>query len=426
MLATGLVASVHCVAMCGALVLTYTVKDASEGSWLERTATHGAYHTAKIVSYVLVGVVLGYIGSAFDLTGVRGWVTVAAGLFMVLLGLSMTGRFPALKHITPRPPRLLIQAIASRRTRAKEESSLDGMHVVTPFVLGLLTGLMPCGPLQAAQLYAAGTGSAARGAIAMLGFGLGTMPLMLAFGTVSGMLTGAFKQRMIWVSAAVVLLLGVVMLNRGALLVGSPVTLQSVQAAVLGTGEVAGDVEDVSRGADGVAEVGLSIQNTRFVPNTLVLPEGEPVRLVVDRQEDTGCSDQLAVPALGVLVDLTPNGITTIDLPAARGGAYTLACGMGMMSGRLLIGAAAAQGGAPSIPAIGAIVAAMGAGGWFALRRRRTGPPGGPRAPARSSADGPRAGATVLGFTPTEVMVVLALVAAAAITGLLFGGGLTY
>jgi plastocyanin domain-containing protein len=106
--------------------------------------------------------------------------------------------------------------------------------------------------------------------------------------------------------------------------------------------------------ADGVVEVRLAIENTRFVPAIITLPADTPVRLIVERREANPCSDQLAVPQIGVRADLAPDAVTVVDLPAAAAGTYTLTCGMGMMSGQLRIGAGAA--GLPVPPADGAAV----------------------------------------------------------------------
>lgn len=363
MLGVGLVTSIHCVAMCGPLVLTYAVKGAEEGTWLRRMLPHLAYQGAKILSYVLVGLALGALGSLFDFGGLRGWVTVFAGIFMVLLGLQMTGKFPALRRLSFRPPKALMNALGSLRKKANADEASGQVSLATPLTFGLLTGLMPCGPLQSAQIAAAGTGSALSGGLAMLGFGLGTAPLMLGFGAVSGALSLKFKQRMMVVAAVFIAILGLVMLNRGLMLVGSPVTAQSIRQMVVGSPAVQPGAEpQYAVDADGVAVVEIAIENVRFVPQVVSIPADRPVRLVVDRREDNSCSDQLAVPQLGVLVDLKPFATTTVDLPATKAGTYTLTCGMGMMSGSLVVGAAAAAatGAAFPLPAVLAALAIVG------------------------------------------------------------------
>ncbi len=334
MLALGLVTSLHCVSMCGPMVVTYALKGTEDGTTWQRVAPNLAYQAAKIVSYMAVGLALGLVGSAFDLAAIRPYVLVAAGLFMIVLALGMTGRVPWANKLTPRPPKFLLRALTSVRHRAVSDAEAERPSLATPVSFGLLTGLMPCAPLMAAQLNAAASGSALDGALAMFAFGLGTAPLMLGFGTASSLIPRRFKERAIIALALVVLVFGVTYLNRGAVLLGSPVTLQAARDAVFG-GEASAGTYTLA--ADGYAEVPIVIENTRFVPATLDLPADTPVRLIVERRESNPCSDQLAVPQLGVLADLADNGTTTVELPAAPAGSYTLTCGMGMMSGRLVL-----------------------------------------------------------------------------------------
>lgn len=338
MLGVGLVTSIHCVAMCGPLVLTYAVKGAEEGLLVKRMLPHVAYQSAKILSYMLVGFILGSIGSVLDLGGLRGWVTVFAGAFMVFLGLQMTGNIPALNRFSIRPPKAFAKAIGSLRNKAAADEAAGHVSIATPITFGLLTGLMPCGPLITAQVAAAGTGAPVTGALAMLGFGLGTAPLMLGFGAVSGMLSVTVKRRMMVVAALVVAVLGVVMLNRGLNLVGSPVTAQTIEHGIVSAPAPDAAGARYATGTDGVVEIPLVIENTRFVPAVVNIPADRPVRLIVERREANACSDQIALPQLGVLKDLAPNATTVVDLPAAKAGRYTLTCGMGMMDGLLQVG----------------------------------------------------------------------------------------
>jgi plastocyanin domain-containing protein len=95
-----------------------------------------------------------------------------------------------------------------------------------------------------------------------------------------------------------------------------------------------------AKGADGVLEVQLAIIHTKYVPQNLNIPADTPVRLIVDRQEAVGCSNQLWIDAAGVKAALTPNGVTKIDLPPMKAGVYQMTCQMRMMSGTLTVGGA--------------------------------------------------------------------------------------
>ncbi|MFU8891280.1 MAG: sulfite exporter TauE/SafE family protein [Anaerosomatales bacterium] len=424
-LGVGIVTSVHCVSMCGMLVLSYAVKGAQGGTVAQRLTPHLAYQSAKIFSYMAVGLALGAIGSAFNIDGVRGWIMVAAGAFMVLMGINMTGRVPWLKHLTFKPPAFLMRALASTRRKANEQAAEGRASIATPLTFGLLTGLMPCGPLQAAQLAAAGAGSPIQGATVMLGFGLGTAPLMLAFGTVSGMLTAKFKSRMMVAAAVIIMVLGLVMLDRGAMMLGSPVTAQSIKQAVLGA-PAADDAGDFARGADGIAEVSLTIANVRYVPNVVAIPADEPVRLIVDRQEDNVCSDELWIPQLGVAQKLEPFGTTVVEIPPTTAGSYTLTCQMGMMSGTLQVGSAGPSGGSRALPLLGALlIVVLLVALWRTQPKKAACPTDVPSGTKnKTGKKQPEPEPTLLGFSPQEVLIIAAFIAAAIIAGLTLGGQL--
>ena len=363
MFALGLATSLHCIGMCGPMVVTYAVKGEEDGPWHKKLVPNLAYQAAKVTSYVIVGLALGAIGSAFNLDGLRPWIMFAAGAFMIILGLGMTGKVPWAARLTPRPPKFLITALSNLRRKAKDDASQGESTLATPVAFGLLTGLMPCAPLQGAQIAAAATGSAVLGATAMLAFGLGTMPLMLAFGTASSFIPKDWKHRLSILLAVIVMVFGLVFINRAAMLVGSPVTFNSVRSAVLGgPSTTSSSSASFTTGADGVVEVPMAIIDTEYVPATVVIPADKPVRLLLDRQEDVGCSDRFVLPQLGIDVALAPNAVTTIDIPATAAGTYSMTCGMGMMSGQLVVGDGAAPSGSSSGTQVLWLLVAVAAG----------------------------------------------------------------
>jgi Cu+-exporting ATPase len=369
MVGLGLVTSLHCIAMCGPLVMTYAVRSAEGESLGRRALPHAAYQVARIASYVAVGLALGAIGSAIDLTGVRGWVMAGAGALMVVIGLGSTGLVPAFRFARLPMPHALTRALDRTQRRAEDRVRAGGRaRLTTPIVFGLLTGLMPCAALQAAQLSAATAGSALGGAIGMLGFGLGTAPLMLGLGTASGYLGARLKKRVFTVAAIAIVVLGLVTLDRGATLLGSPVTARSIATSALGTAST-GTGNGFTVASDGVAEVKVAIIDTTYVPSTLSVPAGRPVRLIVDRQEDAACSDQLVIGQLGVRADLKPNGVTVVDLPASAAGGYGMTCGMGMMSGRIESGIV---GGGPNWALLAVLALMFSATGTGVVQRYRT------------------------------------------------------
>ena len=339
MFALGLVTSVHCVSMCGPLILTYAVSGTAEGPWYRRLVPHLTYHGARLASYALVGLLLGAAGSVLNFDVIRPYALILAGGLMAVLGLGMTGRVGWARYLTPRPPKFLVDAIRNTRRKATTDAVAGRESLATPLIFGLLTGILPCGPAVAAELASAATGSAVTGAVGMLAFGLGTAPLLLLFGASASLIPQRFKERMNLILAAAVMIWGLVFLNQALMLLGSPVTFAAAKQAVMG-GPLAAPASGSgwTRASDGVVEVTVAYVDMDFVPRDVRIPADEPVRLIVDRTNDeAGPPDkQIAVPQLHVLADIADHAFTPVMLPSAKAGSYTLTCGMGVMEGSIV------------------------------------------------------------------------------------------
>jgi uncharacterized protein len=204
-----------------------------------------------------------------------------------------------------------------------------------------------------------------------MAFGLGTFPLLFAFGTASSFIPKNWKHRLNLVLAVVVMLFGLVFLNRAALLTGFPINSTSIKTAVVGAQPAS--AANFTTAPDGVAEVPLKIVNTQYVPQSVSIPSGRPVRLVLDRQEDVACSDRLVIKQLGIDVPLAANGVTKVDVPAVAAGTYAMTCGMGMMSGQLVAGGGGGGSGGIS-PMLWLLVTLVAAGGALFMLRRKPEP----------------------------------------------------
>ena len=157
------------IAMCGGINLTQSVLSAERRGNTLRANAH--YQAGRVLSYTLSGGIVGAVGGVVNFSGrMRGLVLILAGLLMLGMALRMLGVFKFLRGFPVSLPQF----------RSGGERS--------NFVVGLLNGFMPCGPLQAMQLYALSRGTFAGGALSMLLFGLGTVPLMFGFGALSGRL----------------------------------------------------------------------------------------------------------------------------------------------------------------------------------------------------------------------------------------------
>lgn len=197
----GLLGGTHCVGMCGGIVGALSM--GAPARW----SMHLAYNAGRIFSYVLAGAIAGALGAAS--MGLEGQVPVRlvlyllANLMLVALGLYLIGVTRALAF-TERLGQHLWRFLQPLTRRF-----LPARNVAQAFPLGLLWGWLPCGLVYSALASALGAGSAGRGALLMLAFGLGTLPNLLLAGIVLARLN-EFVRR-----PAVRLLSGVLVLGFG-------------------------------------------------------------------------------------------------------------------------------------------------------------------------------------------------------------------
>ena len=176
---------------------------------------------AKIIAYTLLGALLGLLGSFMTLSPVlRAVLLLAIGVFMVGNALRMLNVHPIFRYFVIEPPRFATRTI--RRT-AKRETDF-----FTPLFLGALTVLIPCGVTQAMMAVALGSGSPATGAALMAAFTLGTSPVFFLAAYLAMQIGTRFQSYFLRFVAIVVLILGLVTVESGLNLLGSPISFASL------------------------------------------------------------------------------------------------------------------------------------------------------------------------------------------------------
>ncbi|WHH61539.1 sulfite exporter TauE/SafE family protein [Petroclostridium sp. X23] len=311
----GILTSLHCIAMCGGINLSQCVAyhTGNEKGNLTKLKPSLLYNSGRVVSYTLIGGIVGALGSVVSFSGTaKGIVAVASGGFMVIMGLNMLNIFPWLRKLNPRMPKFFGNKIYNNKGN------------YGPFYVGLLNGLMPCGPLQAMQLYALGTGSFAAGALSMLMFSVGTVPLMFGFGAISSFLSGKFTNKMLKVSAVLVMILGVIMLNRGLSLSGISVAFAAPKLANVAV--VEGDVQLVT----------TTLQSRRYSP--IIVQKGIPVKWTIqaDANSINGCNSPVTIPKYGLQKTLVP-GDNIIEFTPDEEGNIPYTCWMGMITSNIKV-----------------------------------------------------------------------------------------
>ncbi|OHA18031.1 MAG: hypothetical protein A3H57_03115 [Candidatus Taylorbacteria bacterium RIFCSPLOWO2_02_FULL_43_11] len=172
----GLIASVStCMAVVGGLLLSMSATYAKEGQGLRPQAM---FHIGRLISFFILGGVIGALGTAFQLSGTAHLlIGVVIAFIMIILGLNLLD-VPFVEKL-----QLTLPAGLSKKVFRHAK----GSQVFAPFLLGAATFFLPCGFTQSMQLYSLTTGSYLNGAMTMLVFALGTLPVLslLSFGSVS-------------------------------------------------------------------------------------------------------------------------------------------------------------------------------------------------------------------------------------------------
>ncbi len=193
----GLLTGTHCIAMCGGILL-------SQSTGGNALAASACYNGGRVVSYTVMGAVFGALGMVITYTmQTKSLVFTMVGILVAIIGINMWGLLPGLRALMPQQSSFCSVTAGRKRLAAR------------PLIVGLLTGVMPCGSMYAMWLFAMSSGSVGRGALIMLAFSLGTVPLMLLFGSLGSLIPKRSLKYMIKLSAVLVTAFGVKMLING-------------------------------------------------------------------------------------------------------------------------------------------------------------------------------------------------------------------
>lgn len=336
----GVITSVHCVAMCGGIGLSQSLKQSDRGGVYLRPIL---YNLGRVCSYTLIGLVLGTLGSlAGGNAGVaipyfvQGLLKLVVGIFMVIFGINMLGIFPGLRKFAFHTPVAIAKLIGSKNMADKG-----------PFVIGLLNGFMPCGPLQAMWLVALAAGSPVAGALSMLAFSLGTVPLMLGLGSFVSLMGKRFTAQVMRVGAVLVVVMGLAMISQGGTLSRMHPALgsESMVVAEKSSFEDVPAVEETlfAEETEPTEEITPSgeVQEVNSTLGVGYYPEitvkaGTPVKWTIDVPQGTinGCNAVMIVPDYGIQ-HAFDYGENVIEFTPTEPGLVCYSCWMGMVYGSI-------------------------------------------------------------------------------------------
>lgn len=337
----GLIASVSsCMAVTGGLLISIAARYSENHPNLngyQKFKPQLYFNIGRIISYTLLGGLIGAIGSLFPLYfGSQGILIIIASIIMIILGVQMLNVFPLLSRLNFRMPKLFAHKIHEAKS---------SHNSVSMFLFGASTFFFPCGFTQALQFYVLTTGSFATGSTTMLAFSLGTFPALMSVGAIFSYVKGALQKDIMRFTAVLVILLGIFNIGNGLALSGFHIG--SSPDYVQPPGSQESDFSDVNpylaqyvkaqRAPPEITEIingkqiaKMKIIDLNYVPAKFIVKQGVPVEWQIDASKAAGCAQVITVPKLKLTKYLSPNQINKIEFTPKETGKIYFMCTMGM------------------------------------------------------------------------------------------------
>lgn len=198
----GFLGSFHCLGMCGPIALAVSAKDNSP--FLKNKIV---YNLGRTLTYSAMGGLIGLVGFSFSLAGVQQWVSILMGVVILLMAffykqserwITQSGVFGSL-----------------HRLKSSLGKYLKKGGTQAFFASGILNGLLPCGMVYIALIASLALQSPLEGALYMMFFGLGTIPMLIGVMLTGKILSLPIRSKLTNALPYVAMFIGILFIVRG-------------------------------------------------------------------------------------------------------------------------------------------------------------------------------------------------------------------
>ena len=329
---TGLLAGgLSCAAVQGGL-LAATIAQREEEHLKDKVKKGNAlpiftFVVAKLAAYTLLGFLLGWFGSLFQLSlTIKVVMQVAVVIFMMGSALSILNVHPIFRYFIIQPPKFL--------TRLVRKQSKSG-DLFAPAILGAFTIFIPCGVTQAMMALAIASGSSITGAGIMFAFILGTSPVFFLLGYFATKLGDMFKEKFMKILAFAIILLAIFNLDNTIALSGSNWTLENMAKGVWCTVSFCDNTPEPSAAnVQAATDFNIDIGPGGYTPNEITAKAGANITVHLNNKGGGGCASAFTIPSLGVqkIVAEGQRDTVTFKAPSEKTD-IAFMCSMGMYRG---------------------------------------------------------------------------------------------
>ncbi len=307
------------MALQGGLLAATLATSAEEKDKTSDWLPTAMFLVSKIIAYTILGGLLGLFGSVFQLSDtVKIVFIVTASILMLGLAGNMLNLHPIFRYFVLQPPKW-----AARLLRDQSRSK----SLVAPAVLGALTVFIPCGVTQAMQISAIASGNIFSGAMTMLMFTLGTVPIFMALGFVTTRLSENFRAKFFKVAGVLVVFIALSNLNGAMVLANSPYTWDNFTWAFSETFLPSNQLTN--------NQVTITATSYGYSPREFTVKNNQPVSVTINSKNNRSCARAFTIPSLGISKLLPENGTENISFTPTVTGRIAFTCSMGMYTGTI-------------------------------------------------------------------------------------------
>jgi len=201
----GLVSSLHCIGMCGPIAVMLPLDRQNPA---RKTLQLLSYHTGRLTAYGFLGSLFGIFGQGLYLAGMQQRLSVVIGAFIIAIVVvpALAAKFSQM----PKPVASVLNYFKMQLGSRLRDKTPAGL-----FTLGILNGFLPCGLVYAALFGALAMQNVITGAVYMILFGLGTIPMMAGVSLLAVKISNPVRQKMLTLVPVTATVLGVLFILRG-------------------------------------------------------------------------------------------------------------------------------------------------------------------------------------------------------------------
>ncbi|MDR2204936.1 MAG: sulfite exporter TauE/SafE family protein [Flavobacteriaceae bacterium] len=234
-LSLGFASGFHCIGMCGPIALSLGLTKKQAANFYIQNLT---YQFGRIFTYAFLGAVLGIVGEAFHISGFQNYLTIIAGILLILMAIFSFGG----KDFASKIPFLSKFLWSVKMNLGKYLQKPD---YKSRFFTGILNGFLPCGMVYMALAASLPAGGIWESAVFMVIFGLGTLPFMFVVVVVGNLITQNFRIKILKIIPVLMIVLGGLFILRG-LELGIPYISPSAETLKIHTEHEMQNMEDAT------------------------------------------------------------------------------------------------------------------------------------------------------------------------------------